>query len=74
MKVQFRFLYDAESMMDRLRDDGWELQRGLLDVISARHPQVTSEREARNRLYSLGLLTSGALRVEFPMRAPAAAM
>lgn len=68
MIVNIEILYDRETVRDRLLNDGWQLRDESFGSLSASHPHVTSEREARRRLHGLGLLTSGALRVEFPMR------
>jgi hypothetical protein len=68
MKVIINILGDHDNVRRLLRNDGWQLQEKIAGSISALHPEVESEQEARFRLHSLGLLTSGSLRVEFPIR------
>lgn len=67
MQIHMNFLRHANNdFLTSLRDDGWvifaENGEKEIDVI---HPQVTNEDAARVRLHSLGMLTSGAVRIEF---------
>jgi hypothetical protein len=50
---------------DRLERDGWRLEAGAAQPLSACHPEVATQADARRRLHALGLLTSASLRVEF---------
>jgi len=72
MKTQIRMLYDTDKILQSLQADGWVIDRETADAATITHASVKTEREARNRLHTLGLLTSGALRVKFPMRRAAA--
>jgi hypothetical protein len=69
MKLRVQVLRRNREVLERLHRDGWELESISADSLWARHPRVGSEREARRRMYGLGLLTSTAVRIEF---APAA--
>ena len=64
MHVRIELLRQSEPILATLRKDGWVVAFGQ-DGVSARHPQAPDERAARNRLDSLGLLTSGSLSIEF---------
>ena len=61
-------LRDADFLKTRLRGDGWRLETDDTGRMSVHHPEVRSESEARKGLNELGLLTSGNLRIEFPLR------
>ena len=67
MQINMKFLRASDDdFRDSLQEDGWVILPGKGDrEIEVSHPQVTSEGDARIRLHRLGLLTSGALRIEF---------
>ena len=67
MQINMEFLRESDDdFRDSLQQDGWVILPGKGDrEIEVSHPQVTSECAARIRLHRLGLLTSGALRIEF---------
>jgi hypothetical protein len=65
MELRIQLLHHAQAAKDRLERDGWELAAETVHSLSARHPQVANEGDARHRLHALGLLTSAGLRVEF---------
>ena len=67
MQIHMKFLrHSDDEFRDSLRQDGWEILAGEGDKeIEVTHPLVTSEGAARIRLHRLGLLTSGAIRIEF---------
>jgi hypothetical protein len=65
MRIHLRFLRRAGLIQERLRNDGWLLEPGKDESLSARHPHVADESAARTRLHALGLLTSGSLLIEF---------
>jgi hypothetical protein len=68
MKIRVKLLVQAGRVRDALCRDGWELS-GPGTYLIASHPRVSDERAARIRLYELGLLTSGSVRIEFlPVR------
>lgn len=66
MKLRIQILQRSEAVRTRLQRDGWRLEVED-DCWSAQHPQVSNEPAARERLHSLGLLTSRTLRIEFPV-------
>jgi hypothetical protein len=68
MKVHLRFLRQAGEFQKALQNDGWKLEPGHDQSLSARHPQVTTEPAARSRLHQLGLLTSGSVSIEFSLK------
>jgi hypothetical protein len=65
MHVRIELLRWAEPILAALRADGWAVESGQGGALSACHPQAPDERAARRRLHGLGLLTSGALRIQF---------
>ena len=67
MQIHMKFLrHSDDEFRDSLRQDGWEILAGEGDKeTEITHPQVTSEGAARIRLHRLGMLTSGAIRIEF---------
>ena len=67
MQIHMEFLRHSEDdFRDSLRQDGWVISAGEGDKeTEITHPQVTSEGAARIRLHRLGMLTSGAIRIEF---------
>jgi hypothetical protein len=65
MELRIQLLHQAQAVKDCLERDGWNLAAGAGPSLSACHPQVATEGDARQRLHALGLLTSAGLRVEF---------
>jgi hypothetical protein len=66
VQVSFQFLRNDESVRKALQKDGWHLQSGdQSNSLRARHPDITEESAARQRLTDLGLLTSRFCRIEF---------
>jgi hypothetical protein len=65
MHVSIQSLRRSEAFLTALREDGWSVECGPDGAVSARHPLAADEGAARRRLHGLGLLTSGALRIEF---------
>ena len=65
MHVRIELLRWSEPILVALRKDGWAVESGQGDTLSARHPQVPNQSAARSRLHGLGLLTSRSLRIEF---------
>jgi len=68
MKLRLHLLRRDEAITALLRHAGWHLEATTPNQLAACHPAVTGEREARRHLHELGLLTSAALRIEFPVR------
>jgi hypothetical protein len=64
MFVRIQPLTNAERVEARLQQDGWRLDNEE-SHLTAYHPQVRDEQDARGRLCRLGLLTSPVLRIEF---------
>jgi len=67
MDILIRVLQGSDAVPLRLRKDGWQLRLAANDSFLACHPSVADEPQARLRLQKLGLLTSRALRIEFPI-------
>ena len=66
MNVHIEMLHDREGIRKLLHHHGWRLDRaGGEASYSARHPAVTDQASARDRLNATGLLTSPALRITF---------
>ena len=65
MRLRIQLLHQGEAVKHRLQRDGWKLKAESSDTLSACHAAVDSEPAARQRLHSLGLLTSATLRIEF---------
>ena len=65
MQTRIDFLRTPGQLEQILRKDGWQLQAGSETVRNFKHPDVPDQDAARTRLYRLGLLTSGAVRVDF---------
>jgi hypothetical protein len=70
MQLRIHLLQHAQAVRDRLERDGWRLGAGAARPLSACHPEVATQADARQRLHALGLLTSASLRVEFSHPAP----
>jgi hypothetical protein len=74
MQIHMDFLRLADDdFRDSLLEDGWVIlaDKGN-EELDVAHPEVTNERAARARLHRLGLLTSGAIRIEFRPSRPGA--
>lgn len=67
MKMRIQLLHGGKLVQERLRSDGWNLRPESTGTLCASHSAIHSEPAARQRLYELGLLTSAALRIEFPI-------
>jgi hypothetical protein len=65
MKLHIETLRNREGIRELLREHGWRLDKGGGSSYSARHPAVSDQATARERLNALGLLTSPAVRIEF---------
>jgi hypothetical protein len=65
MNVRIEMLHDRDGIRSLLRHHGWRLDRADGEAsYSDRHPTVTDQASARDRLHAAGLLTSPALRIE----------
>ncbi len=65
MDVYIEALRDGIKVRALLRDQGWWLLEKGDDRLTARHPQVNHQKDARGRLLEVGLLTSRKVRIEF---------
>ena len=65
MRLRIQLLRQRQAVKDCLQRDGWNLRGKSGDFLSACHTAVDSEPVARQRLHSLGLLTSANLCIEF---------
>jgi hypothetical protein len=65
MTVHIQTLRDRDSVRRLLLKHGWRPDRASGPHYSARHPDVTDQKSAHHRLNDVGLLTSGAVRIEF---------
>jgi len=65
MQVAFRMIRDFPELAEILRADGWDVEETASGTVLATHPAVGDEQAARLRLQPLGLLTTGAARLEF---------
>ena len=74
MKIHIELLRQQAAVRELLREEGWRLDK-TASGYSAEHPDATDASTARQNLQALGLLTSAAVRIEFPppRRAPAPA-
>ncbi len=70
MKVYIEMLRSAATLRRTLEADGWRLEAAHGSVVRARHPHLHDAAHVRGRLYELGLLTSSAVRIEFPPAIP----
>ena len=68
MNVRIEVLRRGMDLPRILQNDGWVIGHNRM-VLSATHPDVASESDARLRLYRLGILTSRLVRIDFPRRA-----
>ena len=66
MMLHLEMLQSGDDLWQRLRRDGWQIESMTARMALATHPQVATESDARQRLCTLGLLTSRRLRIEFP--------
>jgi hypothetical protein len=65
MVVYIQVLGRLRNVGQSLRRDGWTVDEESPNTLEATHPGVDGQPAARARLSSLGLLTSGRLRIEF---------
>jgi hypothetical protein len=70
MKVYIEMLRSAATLRKTLEADGWKLEAAHGRAVRACHPQLHDRADVRGRLHELGLLTSSAVRIEFPPAAP----
>ena len=66
MKVTIELLRSPAKLRRALEADGWRLEAAHEGTVRARHPHLSDEADVRSRLNDLGLLTSSAVRIEFP--------
>jgi hypothetical protein len=66
MKIVVHLLHREQAVRDCLCRHGWKLESGSDNLLTATHPDVKSAFDARQSLLHSGLLTSPALRIEFP--------
>jgi hypothetical protein len=64
VNIRIELLGQAGRVRDVLCRNGWALSGPGTNVIAS-SPRVPDEEMARIRLYELGLLTSGSVRIEF---------
>lgn len=67
MELQIQLRCDGAAMVERLQRDGWRIEAKTPHSLSAFHPEVASQPEARQRLHRLGLLTSRTMQITFPV-------
>jgi hypothetical protein len=72
MKVYIEMLRSSARLVKALEADGWRLETAHQGAVLAGHPHLHDEAGARGRLNELGLLTSSAVRIEFPPSSPRA--
>ncbi len=65
MRISIYPLGSANAVRELLVEDGWRTEFAAGDCIEATHPHVANEEQARERLYPLGLLTTGTVRIEW---------
>jgi hypothetical protein len=65
MKIHLRFLRQCEEIQETLKNDGWNLEWEHDGSLNAGHPHVLDEAAGRYRLQDLGLLTTGAVHIDF---------
>lgn len=65
MRISIQMLPGAGPVAELLIRDGWNVQLQGPRNLSASHPLVARQTEARWRLHQLGLLTMRSLRIEF---------
>ena len=65
MHVRIEVLHRGMDLPRILRNDGWVVGNNR-PILSATHPDVACESDARHRLSRLGILTSRAVRFAFP--------
>jgi hypothetical protein len=71
MKVYIEMLRSSAALRKTLEAAGWKLEAAHEGGVLAGHPHLRDEADARERLNELGLLTSSAVRIEFPPSVPA---
>jgi hypothetical protein len=65
MKVCIYPLGQADAIRRALLHDGWIAKMIAGNRIEATHVHVANEEQARERLYPIGLLTTGSARIEW---------
>jgi hypothetical protein len=65
MKVCIYPLGQTETIRRALVQDGWHAELTAENWIEATHVHVANQVQARERLYPIGLLTTGAARIEW---------
>jgi hypothetical protein len=65
MRIHIELLRQPAAIRELLREEGWRLHK-TANGYSAEHPDATDESAIRQSLQELGLLTSPAVRIEFP--------
>jgi hypothetical protein len=71
MKVYIEILRSSAALRKTLEAAGWKLEAAPQGAVLAGHPHLRDQADARERLNELGLLTSSAVRIEFPPSFPA---
>jgi hypothetical protein len=66
MNIYIQMLRSAARLRNTLEADGWRLEAAHEGAVRARHPHLRDAADVRSRLNDLGLLTSSAVRIEFP--------
>ena len=66
MRVRIQELRRVRGLAQRLSQAGWEVERGLDGSLTASKPS-TGTSEARQSLWTLGLLTSSRVRIQFDL-------
>ena len=64
MRIHVEVLHQRHAIRELLREHGWRLHKEN-SGFAAEHPAVHNQAAARHHLQALGLLTSGAVRIEF---------
>jgi hypothetical protein len=67
MKIVVQLLQREQAVRDCLCRHGWKLDSKSGNSLTATHPDVKNAFDARQSLLHSGLLTSTALRIEFPL-------
>jgi hypothetical protein len=65
MQIHIQALRRRDDVEALLRSAGWRLDPAGGAALSATHPRVKDEADARSELNKLGLLTSRGVRIEF---------
>ena len=70
MVLYIRVLKSLRVVKALLREDGWDMEDLGSGTFTATNNRVADETDARERLFSLGLLTSAWLRIDFEPHIP----